>query len=263
MNKIALGLEYEGTDYYGWQSQTQLMTVQSCVESALSKVENAPISIACAGRTDAGVHAFGQVVHFYSQACRTMDNWIRGGNANLPKNISIRWAKSVSETFHARFSAISRRYSYVIYNHSVRSSLFGKASTEWHTSLDEQKMQIAANYLLGKHDFTSFRGTNCQAKTAIRTLYKININRYADFVVIDVKANAFLHHMVRNIVGVLIKVGEGKEAPQWAREVLLARDRKQGGITAPPTGLYLMAVEYPEVFDIPNKSLLEGLLRYW
>ena len=255
MNKIALGLEYDGTYYYGWQRQTEQVTIQGCLETALSKIENAPVSVICAGRTDAGVHALLQVVHFCSKANRTMDNWIRGGNANLPDNITIHWAKPVDETFHARFSAVSRRYCYLIYNHPIRSSLMRQYATRWYAPLDEHLMQTAANYLLGEHDFSSFRAINCQAKTTRRMIHHIDIKRNGNFITIDVKANAFLHHMVRNIVGTLLKVGEKSAPPEWAQEVLLARDRKQGGITAPPTGLYLTEIEYPNQFDIPLGSV--------
>lgn len=254
MNKIALGLEYDGTHYYGWQRQTEQITIQGYLEAALSKIENAPISVVCAGRTDAGVHALSQVVHFYSKTHRSMDNWIRGGNVNLPDSITIHWAKPVDETFHARFSAVSRRYCYLIYNHPTRSSLMHAYVTRWHQPLDETRMQIAANYLLGEHDFSSFRAINCQAKTARRMLHRIDVKRNGDFITIDVKANAFLHHMVRNIAGTLLKVGEGNAPPEWVQEVLLARDRKQSGITAPSTGLYLVDIEYPSQFSIPSNT---------
>jgi tRNA pseudouridine38-40 synthase len=262
MNKIALGVEYDGTHYYGWQRQTAQTTIQGCLETALSRIENAPISVVCAGRTDAGVHALSQVVHFYSKTNRTIDNWIRGGNTQLPDSITIHWAKPVDETFHARFSAVSRRYCYLIYNHPTRSSLMRSYITRWHQPLDEKRMQIAANYLLGEHDFSSFRAINCQAKTARRMLHHIDVKRDGDFIIIDVKANAFLHHMVRNIAGTLLKVGEGNATPEWVREVLLARDRKQCGITAPSTGLYLVDIEYPNQFGIPSNTS-DISTRFW
>lgn len=255
MNKIALCLEYEGTEYHGWQNQAQLMTIQACVESALSHVADEPISVICAGRTDAGVHALGQIIHFTTKASRSLDNWIRGGNANLPNSITIRSAKIVDETFHARFSALSRSYTYVIYNHPVRSSILHQKATWWHKPLDENKMRIGAAHLLGEHDFSSFRGIACQAKTAIRTIHTSNISRHKNFIIMDIKANAFLQHMVRNIAGVLMAIGDGGKPPHWAQEVLLARDRKEGGITAPPDGLYLMEVEYPERFEVLQASV--------
>lgn len=255
MNRIALGIEYDGTDYFGWQSQERLRTLQHSVEAALSAVANHPISVVCAGRTDTGVHALGQVVHFDSDASRTLDNWIMGGNAHLPNTIAIRWAKIVDAAFHARYSALSRRYYYVIYNYPLRSSIFHQKTTWRYKPLNENWMREAAHCLLGEHDFTSLRGINCQAKTAVRTIHQLNVRRQQDFIVIEVKANAFLHHMVRNIAGVLIAIGEGKKALSWAEEVLLARDRKKAGITAPPTGLYLAEVEYPLRFEIPDVIL--------
>jgi tRNA pseudouridine38-40 synthase len=255
VKRIVLGLEYEGTNYYGWQCQDGLNTLQSTVETALSRVANHPVSTICAGRTDAGVHALGQVIHFDSEASRTLDNWIMGGNTHLPDAITIRWAKIVDGTFHARYSALARRYYYVIYNHPTRSSIFRQKTTWWYRPLNEKRMQIAANYLLGEHDFTSFRAINCQAKTTVRTLHQLNVRRQQDFIVIEVKANAFLHHMVRNITGVLMAIGEGKKPPSWAEEVLLACDRKKAGITAPPIGLYLAEVEYPERFGVPRHCI--------
>lgn len=255
MNKIALRLEYEGTEYHGWQNQTQLLTIQSCVENALSRVANEPISVVCAGRTDKGVHALGQIIHFVTTASRTLDNWIRGGNTNLPNNITIRGGKMVDETFHARYSATARCYTYVIYNHPIRSSIFERKATWHYKHLDEQNMHTAGAYLLGEHDFSSFRGIDCQAKTPIRTIQTLNVSRRQNFIILDIKANAFLHHMVRNIAGVLMIIGEGKKPPQWAKEVLVAQDRKAASITAPPNGLYLMEVEYPEQFGIPNNEV--------
>ena len=255
MKKIALGVEYNGTHYFGWQRQEHLITLQSCLETALSRVADQPISVVCAGRTDTGVHAFGQVVHFESDALRSQDNWIMGCNAYLPNTMAIRWAKNVDDNFHARYSAISRSYDYVIYNHPHRSAIFQPTATWRHTSLDEITMQTAAGYLLGEHDFTSFRGINCQAKTAVRFIHELDVTRNQDFIFIKVKANAFLHHMVRNIVGTLMAIGESKQKPEWMKEVLLARDRKKAGITAPPNGLYLTAVEYPKQFEIPAQVI--------
>lgn len=254
MQKIAIGIEYNGTNYSGWQSQSNLMTVQGAIEAALSQVADHPVSVVCAGRTDAGVHALGQVAHFESNAERSLSNWVRGGNVNLPASISIRWAKWVDNDFHARFSAQARRYHYLIYNHPVRSSVFQAHATGWHRPLNEIGMQEAARCLLGQHDFSSFRAINCQAKTSIRTISLLEVTRWGDFVRIDIKANAFLHHMVRNIAGVLIAIGEGKRPPEWAQAVLSVRDRKEAGITAPSRGLCLVEVEYPAVFEIPAPS---------
>lgn len=250
--RIALGLEYNGTNYYGWQRQENLVTLQGCVEAALSRVADQPIVVVCAGRTDAGVHAFSQIIHFDSDALRSMDNWIMGGNSYLPDSIAIRWAKPVDNTFHARYSALTRSYRYVIYNHPIRSAIFAQSATWWYPPLNEVLMQSAANYWLGEHDFSSFRSINCQAKTAVRFLHTFTVCRQDEFIIIHVKANAFLHHMVRNMVGVLMAIGEGKKPIDWAEEVLLARDRKKAGITAPPNGLYLAEVEYSKRFEVPS-----------
>lgn len=252
MKRIAIGLEYNGTNYYGWQRQENLVTLQGCVEAALSAVANHPVAVICAGRTDAGVHAFGQVIHFDSDALRSMDNWILGGNAHLPGAIAIRWAKLVDDSFHARYSALSRSYRYIIYNHPIRSAIYEQTATWWHQPLDEVAMQSAANYWLGEHDFTSFRSVNCQAKTAVRCIHTFTVQRENEFIILHVKANAFLHHMVRNMVGVLLAIGEGKKSICWAEEALLAHDRRKAGITAPPNGLYLEKVEYSEGFQIPS-----------
>lgn len=260
MQKIAMGLEYDGTDFYGWQSQEGLLAVQSELEKALSAVANHPLTVICAGRTDAGVHAAGQVVHFQSDASRSLSNWVRGANANLPGSISIRWAKCVDDRFHARFSATARRYQYVIYNSPVRTSIFQRNTTWWYRPLNEGLMQEGAKYLLGEHDFNAFRAITCQAKHSIRTVQWLTVKRIQDFIMIDIKANAFLHHMVRNIAGVLMSIGEGKKAPEWAKEVLEMRDRKAAGVTAPSSGLCLVEVEYPTVFGIPTTATTANFL---
>lgn len=252
-SRIAICLEYDGTFYFGWQRQDGLVTLQQTVETALSQVADHPVTVVCAGRTDAGVHAFGQVIHFDSDAPRSLDNWLRGGNAYLQDSITLRFVQPVEADFHARYAALSRSYRYVIYNHPVRSSVFRHKATWWYRPLDVDRMQAAAHHWLGKHDFSAFRSVNCQAKTAMRTLHAITLERYADFIVIELTANAFLHHMVRNMVGVLLPIGEGLKPIHWAREVLLARDRTLAGITAPPDGLYLVGVEYPPRFGLPTR----------
>lgn len=242
--RIALGLEYNGSNYYGWQSQEGLSTVQKSVEKALSVVADHPINIICAGRTDAGVHAQNQVVHFDTNATRTIGNWILGGNSNLPKDISIKWAREVASDFHARFSAVARRYRYLIYNSNTRPAIFYHQVT-WHVPhLDEAIMQKASQYLIGEHDFSSLRGSGCQAKSAVRTIYHIQIKRVNKLIIMDIKANAFLLHMVRNIAGILMKIGEGERDAAWVREVLDARDRRRGGVTASAKGLYLQRIYY-------------------
>lgn len=252
--RIALGIEYDGSAFSGWQLQDDARTVQGCVEAALSKVADHPVRVTCAGRTDAGVHGIGQVVHFDSEAARSMRSWMFGANANLPKQISVTWAQQVAGDFHARFSAMRRRYRYVILTRPVRPTfLAGRVSWDYRP-LDVRRMAEAGAYLLGEHDFSSYRALACQAKSPVRTVYRLDVTRQGELIFIDIEANAFLHHMVRNIAGVLMAVGAGEREPVWAREVLEMRDRTLGGVTAPPYGLYLMEVGYPEQFDIPRLS---------
>lgn len=250
--KIALGIEYLGTRFSGWQSQTGLRCVQSEVERVLSKVADEPITIICAGRTDAGVHAHGQVVHFETQALRDDRSWLLGANTQLPKDISVTWVKQVDADFHARFSAISRTYHYQIYNRLARSAVNESRATWVYHSLDVDAMHSSAQVLVGEHNFTSFRTSECQAKSPIRTLQSIKLERQNEWVFCRVKANAFLHHMVRNLMGSLIMVGRGERSEAWIQEVLIKQDRTIAGPTAPPDGLYLHAVEYPSKFELPN-----------
>ena len=248
--RIAAGIEYDGSAYHGWQSQTGIHTIQSHIETALSRVADQPIQIICAGRTDAGVHAIGQVIHFDTTAQRPNKAWIFGTNTYLPSDIGVTWIRTVSDDFHARFSAISRRYHYLIYTRSIRPSI-GHHQVTWnHRALDLERMSQAAAFLVGKHDFTSYRGTNCQSKSPIRTVTELIITCRGNMIVLDICANAFLQHMVRNIAGVLMSIGAGEHEPEWARDVLDARDRKAAGITAPPHGLYLVNVQYPAQFGI-------------
>ncbi|MBI5448554.1 MAG: tRNA pseudouridine(38-40) synthase TruA [Gammaproteobacteria bacterium] len=250
--RVVMGVEYLGAAYHGFQFQENCLSIQQVVEEALGKVANHQVKIVCAGRTDAGVHAVEQVIHFDTEAARTPRAWVFGANGYLPKDISVRWMRHVPETFHARFSALQRRYYYVIYNHPIRPALL-RERVAWHCRpLDVEKMQEAANYWWGQHDFSSFRAAACQAKTAVRTLYDLTIFRKNDFVVVTVQADAFLHHMVRNFVGVLLAVGEGAQSPSWAKVVLDACDRTAGGKTAPAEGLYLYNISYPELFQLPE-----------
>ncbi len=253
--RIVAGVEYYGTDFDGWQKQDHGRTVQECVESAFSKVANHPVSIQCAGRTDAGVHAVEQVIHFDTQSFREEHSWVFGVNSILPDDINIQWARQIDNDFHARFSAISRHYKYIILNRPTRSALLSNYSAWQVYKLDENDMSEAAKHLIGKHDFTSFRATSCQSKTPIRHISKLSVQRQGDFVLIDVIANAFLHHMVRNIAGVLMQIGYKKYPVIWAKDVLNARDRTTGGITAPASGLYLMKVEYPEELKLPFNTV--------
>ena len=253
--RIALGIEYDGSDFAGWQLQKGCVrTVQGAVEQALSRVADHPLRVICAGRTDAGVHATAQVVHFDTQAGRSMHSWVYGANANLPRTVSVQWARAVSEDFHARFSAIRRRYRYVILNRELRPAFLASRVAWEYRPLDETLMRRAARDLVGAHDFSAYRAVACQAKSPVRSLYELAVKRDRDLVILDLEANAFLHHMVRNIAGVLMDIGAGKQQPGWAREVLESRDRTLGGVTAQPYGLYLTGVGYPERFDLPPLS---------
>jgi len=251
MMKIALGIEYDGSTYNGWQSQKHGHGVQQEVEKAISTVANHEIKVICAGRTDTGVHALEQVVHFETTAQRSVRSWVLGANANLPKDISVHWAKPVAEDFHARFSALSRRYQYIILNQFSRPAVLSRRVTWQGRELDVGLMSHAAEALLGEHDFSSYRAVACQASSPIRTIQHLTVRRKGNFIVMDIQANAFLHHMVRNIAGVLISIGTGEKPVEWAKQVLEFRDRKLGGVTAAPDGLYFMHVEYPENYDIP------------
>ncbi|PIZ03749.1 MAG: tRNA pseudouridine(38-40) synthase TruA [Gammaproteobacteria bacterium CG_4_10_14_0_8_um_filter_38_16] len=252
MKRIALAVCYDGSRYHGWQHQEEVSSVQQTLEHALSRVAAQPITVICAGRTDAGVHASAQVVHFDTEAERTTRSWVFGANSNLPADISVLWAKQTQHDFHARFSALSRTYRYVICNQLVRPGILNKAVGWQYKNLDVQRMQQATQYLLGEHDFSAFRGSGCQAKHAIRTIYYLNVKKQGSLIVIEVKANAFLLHMVRNIVGVLVQIGEGEKNPDWAADVLHSRDRRNAGITSAPNGLYLVEIDYPAHFELPK-----------
>ena len=260
--RVALGLSYKGTLYCGWQSQPDgVPSVQAELEKALSVVANESVKVTCAGRTDKAVHASYQVVHFDTQALRTERSWVFGCNANLPPGIAVSWVRNVSEDFSARFSATSRRYNYFIYNHPIRPAHYYEEMTWCHYPLDEVAMHEAAQALVGEHDFTSFRAVGCQSKTAIRTLEWVRVRRFSDVVMLDVKGNAFLHHMVRNIAGVLIAIGNQKESVSWCQEVLDAKDRTKAGVTAPPYGLFLTDVAYPEEFGLPRSPGAPGMVQ--
>jgi len=250
--RIALGVEYDGAHFSGWQFQAHAPNVQGVVEAALSKVANHPVKVICAGRTDAGVHALGQVIHADVKVQRTMRSWILGTNTNLPRNVSILWAQAVDDNFHARFSAQARHYRYVIVNRPTRLALFAQHQTWERRPLDVEQMQRAGRYLMGTHDFSSYRAVACQAKNPVRTLLQLQISRRDEQVIIEISANAFLQHMVRNIVGVLVTIGRGDQNPEWAQVVLEARDRKAGGVTAPPFGLYFCKVDYPKPYLFPK-----------
>jgi len=251
--RYALGIEYAGANYHGWQSQRddQVATVQETLESALSKIANHPVGVICAGRTDTGVNGCYQVVHFDAQIERPERAWVRGTNTHLPDDIAVLWAKPVSDQFHARFSAMERRYRYVIYSAPVKPAILSRGVSWTHKELELSRMQTAAQHLLGEHDFTSYRAIACQAKSPVKTVKSIDVYPKGKLIVIDICANAFLHHMVRNVAGVLMKIGAGEAQVDWSKTVLDARDRRLGGVTAPPWGLYFVDVRYPDQFDLP------------
>jgi len=246
--KIALGVEYLGTDFHGWQIQENgIRTVQGVVELALSKVADHSVRVFCSGRTDAGVHAKEQVIHFETDSIRESKAWLIGGNVNLPSDVNFTWAKEVSDDFHARFNAYARLYEYKIHNHPVRSSLKANYNLWEPRVLDINKMRKAADFLLGEHDFSAFRGKLCQAKSPIKTVESIEIIKTDDTILIKIKANAFLHHMVRNIVGTLLKIGRDEREVNWMLSVLESKDRKKAGPTAEPQGLYFVKAYYHDL----------------
>lgn len=252
--RIALGVEYNGSRFKGWERQPGQRTVQTCLESALSKIANTAITVAAAGRTDAGVHALGQVVHFDTEVVREPYNWMLGTNSALPKDIAVHWVTPVSDDFHSRYSAVARRYRYLILNRRARPGVL-PATVSWYPRpLDARRMHEAAQALLGERDFSAFRAAACQSSTPMRRMDAISVSRHVDTVIIEVEANAFLHHMVRNIAGVLLAIGSGARPVDWAAEVLKSRDRRQAGVTAEPDGLYLVEVKYPGSVPLPQRS---------
>lgn len=250
--RIALGIEYLGTGYAGWQFQHHALTVQQVLEEALSRVANAPIRVHCAGRTDAGVHATGQVVHFDTAAARPERAWTLGVNTNLPDDVAVQWAVPVASAFHARFSACARHYRYLILRRPVRSALWHGRALWSHRPLEVARMQEAATALIGRHDFTSFRAMACQAKSPVRTITYLHLRERGPLLELAIGADGFLHHMVRNIVGVLLAIGRGEAPVGWTSELLALKDRTQGGVTAPAHGLYLTRVDYPAGFELPS-----------
>ena len=257
MTRIAVGIEYDGSAFAGWQSQQSLRTVQEVLEAALGAVAAEPVSLTAAGRTDAGVHARAQVAHFDTHAERTARSWILGANSDLPQDLAVLWALPVPAHFHARYCAEARVYRYQILNRTARSALSAERAAWVRRALDEGAMAEAAALLLGEHDFSAFRSSECQAKSPIRRLTRLAVERRGDRIVIEAVANAFLHHMVRNIAGLLIAVGKGDAPPDWARAVLEGRDRTRGAATAPAAGLYLWEVRYPAAFGLPAPALDE------
>ncbi|MEK6550194.1 MAG: tRNA pseudouridine(38-40) synthase TruA [Pseudomonadota bacterium] len=260
--RIAAIVEYDGSGFSGWQRQDDVPTVQQSVEEALTRIAAAEIRVVTAGRTDAGVHASAQVIHFDTHVERTPRAWAHGANSYLPPGVAILWAGRVADDFHARYSATGREYRYVILNRSIRPTYLARRVTHEYRPLDVARMQVAARSLVGTHDFTSFRAVECQAKSPVRELRRLEISRQGELVIVHVAANAFLHHMVRNLAGLLMAIGAGEHAPEWARDVLDARDRTVGDITASPDGLYLSRIDYPPAFGIPRSDaapLIESL----
>lgn len=259
-SRIALIVSYDGSGFHGFQFQNDtLPTVQLCLEQALGRVANHEVSIVCAGRTDAGVHATCQIVHFDTTALRSDSAWMHGTNRYLGSDVAVQWSGPVWADFSARFSAVSRRYLYLILNTPVRSPLLARQMSWFPRKLDADLMQQAAHALVGEHDFSSFRAASCSSKTPYRNVQSLQVTRKGDMLVIDISANAFLHHMVRNIVGALVEVGVGSKPGTWIPELLSARDRRLAGRTASPHGLYLVGVTYPEEAGIPVGSRLPHL----
>ena len=252
--RVALGLEYDGSRFFGFQRQRQRPTVQEVLEQALARVANHSITIHCAGRTDTGVHALGQVVHFDSTAARDERAWVLGANTNLPAGVAVLWSRFMPRDFHARFSARGRAYRYRILNRWIRPGLASGRLSWDKRHLDVERMHEAAQTLVGEHDFSSFRAPGCQARGPVRTIYSVSVKRERDEICIDVHANAFLYHMVRIVVGTLTEVGAGKRPPEWVADVLRAKNRMVAGPTATADGLYFMGVKYPEYPDLPANS---------
>jgi tRNA pseudouridine38-40 synthase len=257
--RVAAIIEYDGTGYAGWQSQAHSVSIQDAVQAALSFVAGHPIVAICAGRTDAGVHAVGQVVHFDTVAKRTPRAWVLGANTKLAPSIALQWAGEVTQGFHARHKAVRRIYRYAILNRSARSALHRTRAAWIHRPLDAAAMQAAAQTLIGEHDFSAFRSIECQSQTTIRRVDAIEVTRQGDYVWVQISANAYLHHMVRNIVGTLMDVQSESDPRAAMARVLAGADRRYAGATAPAAGLYLWRVEYPQDFAIPVPQAQIGL----
>lgn len=250
--RIALGLEYDGRAFCGWQTQPGGGSVQDALESALARIAAHPVSVVCAGRTDAGVHATGQVVHFDTASDRPGNAWVRGVNSHLPASVAVRWARDTAPDFHARFDALSRRYCYLLLPRAARPGLHSGRVGWWHGPLDVPAMQEAALALVGEHDFSAFRAAECQARSPVRILHEVRVVTAGALVRFELRANAFLHHMVRNIVGALVYVGAGRQPAGWLAGLLAARDRRLAPPTFAPDGLYLTGVEYPPDRGLPG-----------
>ena len=249
--RIALGLEYDGSSFCGWQTQTSGCAVQDHLEAALAHIAGERVATTCAGRTDAGVHALSQVVHFDTAVQRPASAWVRGVNASLPAGVAVLWAREVDAEFHARYAALERSYRYVLLNRAVRPAAANGRVGWFHLPLDVGSMRRAAEYLCGEHDFSAFRSSECQARSPVRELRRISIERHNEHIVFEFSANAFLHHMIRNLVGTLIYVGKGRHAPDWAAQVLESRDRSRAAPTFEAAGLYLASIAYDARWALP------------
>jgi tRNA pseudouridine38-40 synthase len=261
--RFAVGIEYAGSAYAGWQRQSAARSVQAEVERALSRVADAPIEVTCAGRTDAGVHALGQVAHFDSDAVRAPRGWLLGANGHLPADVALTFVQAVADDFHARYAALARTYRYLIVNRPTRSPLFDGRALWRHQPLDADAMHAALQPLIGEHDFSAFRAAECQSRSPVRRLERIAVTRSGALLTVEVTANAFLHHMVRNIVGSALEVGEGERPVGWIGDLLACGDRRLAGPTAPPGGLYLARVDYPlrHGLPVPASSGLSAMIR--
>jgi tRNA pseudouridine38-40 synthase len=252
VQRIALAVEYDGGGFCGWQRQPHCLSVQESLEQSLSRIAQQPITVHCAGRTDTGVHALSQVVHFDTTVQRPLRAWSFGTNSHLDRRVSVHWAKYMPDDFHARFSALDRRYQYTLINRSTRPG-YQASTLGWERSpLDVKKMHDAAQMILGEHDFASFRSAECQANHAVRLLKHLNVSRHSDRVVIDVCANGFLHNMVRILTGCLLAIGRSEKPVDWMASLLEARDRTRAGATAPPNGLCFVQPSYPKQFEVPD-----------
>lgn len=252
--RVALGVEYDGSAFRGWQIQPGGGTVQDALQTALSQIAGVPMDVVCAGRTDAGVHATGQVVHFDTLVERPLSAWVRGVNTFLPSSVAVRWAQPVNDDFHARFSACGRCYRYLLINRPQRPGVWHGRAGWYHHPLDVERMQQAAAVLLGEHDFSAFRAADCQAKSPLKLMRRAGVRRQGDLVIFDFEAGAFLHHMVRNLVGSLVYIGQGKHPPAWMAQLLAGADRRLAAPTFPADGLYLVGVNYESRWGLPTSD---------
>lgn len=255
--RLAIGIEFSGTRYRGWQTQQAgIPSVQATIEKALSQVANEPITLHAAGRTDAGVHATNMIAHFDTTAKRPTHGWLRGVNTLLPDDIALRWLQPMPETFHARFRAIARRYHYIILNQPYRPALLHHQVTHVYQALDWELIQQASARFLGTHDFSSFRAVACQSRQPVRHIQHLQWRQQGALWIMDIQADGFLHHMVRNIIGTLLTIGQGEQPVEWVDYLLDVKDRTQAAATAPPDGLYFVNAYYPDLFNLPQPSLL-------